>query len=96
MPLPPWPAGPAEAPAVVRPEGGQAVDRLLADMKAARERSRQTLERLGAVDPRGLTWRHFALGDLDLAQWWMLQARHDRDHLQQLRRVKDAPGFPGA
>lgn len=92
-PLPAW-QGPAEAPPVVRPEKGHPIDQLLADMKAARERSRQTLERLAAVDPRPLTWRHFALGELHLGQWWMLQARHDTDHLQQLRRVKAAPGFP--
>jgi hypothetical protein len=36
----------------------------------------------------------FALGELNLAQWWMLQARHDRDHLQQLRAIKASPGFP--
>lgn len=93
-PVPPWPPGPAEAPPVVRPEPGQPIERLLADMRATRERSRQSLERLAGVDPRALRWRHFALGDLDLAQWWMLQARHDRDHLQQLRRVKTSPGFP--
>lgn len=94
-PLPPWPADrAAEAPPVVRPTQGQAFAQLLADMKAARERSRQSLERLGAVDPRPLRFRHFALGELDLGQWWMLQARHDADHLQQLRRVKRAAGFP--
>lgn len=93
-PLPPWPAGPREAPPVVRPEAGQPIERLLADMKAARERSRQSLERLGGVDPRPLTWQHFALGELDLGQWWTLQARHDADHLDQLRRIKAAPGFP--
>lgn len=92
-PLPEW-QGPREAPPVVRPEKGHAIDQLRADMKAARERTGQTLERLAAVDPRRLTWRHFALGELDLGQWWMLQARHDSDHLQQLRRVKAAPGFP--
>jgi DinB family protein len=93
-PLPPWPPGPAEAPPVVRPEKGQPIETLLADMRAARERSRQSIERLAAVDPRPLTWRHFALGELDLAQWWLLQARHDGDHLQQLRRLKTSPGFP--
>jgi hypothetical protein len=93
-PLPPWPPGPAEAPPVVRPEKGRPIAELLADMKATRERSRQSLDRLGAVDPRALRWRHFALGDLDLGQWWMLQARHDGDHLQQLRRLKASPGFP--
>jgi hypothetical protein len=93
-PLPPWPPGPREAPAVVRPEAGHALDRLLADLRAARERSRQSIERLAGVDPRGLTWPHFALGELDLGQWWTLQAQHDRDHVQQLRRIKASPGFP--
>jgi hypothetical protein len=94
--LPPRPPGPAEAPPVVRPEKGRPVDRLLGDMKATRERSRESIEKLGSLDPRLLTWRHFALGDLHLAQWWMLQAAHDRDHLQQLRAVKASPGFPTA
>lgn len=93
-PLPPPGPGPMEAPSVVRPEAGHPIGQLLADMKATRDRSRQSIERLGSVDPRPLTWKHFSLGDLDLAQWWMLQARHDRDHLQQLRALKAAPGFP--
>lgn len=96
-PLPPWPPEVrAEAPPLVRPETGQPIGALLQAMRAARERSRQSLERLGAVDPRPLRWRHFALGELDLSQWWSLQARHDGDHLAQLRRVKASPGFPSA
>ena len=94
-PLPAWPVETrAEAPPVVRPEYGHPIDRLLAEITAARERSRQSLERVAAVDPSPLVWRHFALGELNLAQWWMLQARHDADHLAQLRRVKAEPGFP--
>jgi hypothetical protein len=93
-PLPPWPPGPREAPPVVRPEKGHPIGQLFHDMRTARERSRQSLERLAAIDPRALTWRHFALGEMDLGQWWMLQASHDRDHLQQLQRIKRAPGFP--
>lgn len=92
--LPPSPPGPAEAPPVVRPEKGHPIGQLLADMKATRERSWQSIEKLGACDPCPLTWPHFRLGELNLAQWWMLQAQHDRDHLQQLRGVKAAPGFP--
>ena len=92
--LPPATPGPMEAPPLVRPEKGRPIGQLLGEMKAARERSRQSIERLGTVDPRPFTWKHFALGDLNLAQWWMLQARHDADHLQQLRTVKAAPGFP--
>jgi hypothetical protein len=95
-PLPPWPPGPREAPPVVRPEKGHPIGQLLHDMRAARERSRQSLERLATVDPRALTWRHFTLGELDLGQWWMLTGFHDRDHLQQLRRIKTSPGFPRA
>jgi hypothetical protein len=93
-PLPPWPAGRREAPPVVQPRPAQLLAALVADMKAARERTRQSLERLATVDPRPLRFPHFALGDLHLGQWWMLQARHDGDHLEQLRRVKAAPGFP--
>ncbi len=93
-PLPPWPPGPAEAPPVVRPERGHRVDELLTTFKATRERSRQSIERLATVDPRWLTWPHGRLGELDLAQWWMLQARHDADHLRQLRDVKTSTDFP--
>lgn len=95
-PLPPWPPGPAEAPPVVRPEHGHRLDDLTSTFKATRERSRQSIERLATADPRSLKWRHFMLGELDLAQWWMLQARHDAEHLRQLRAVKAAAGFPGA
>lgn len=95
-PLPPPPPGPAEAPSVVRPEKGHPIGQLLSDLKATRERSRQSIDRLGSSDPRLLTWPHPTRGDLNLAQWWMLQARHDRDHLEQLRAVKAAPGFPQA
>jgi uncharacterized protein DUF1569 len=41
-------------------------------------------------------WPHPLFGELNLAQWWMLQAHHDADHLQQLRAVKTAAGFPKA
>ena len=88
--------GRAEAPQGVWPERGKPVAQLVAEMRAARERSRQTIERLGAVDPRPLTFSHPRLGALDLAQWWRLQAWHDGVHLEQLRAVKAAPGFPKA
>jgi len=88
--------GRAEAPAAVWPERGKAIGALVEDMKAARERSRQTVERVGAVDPRPLIFPHPRLGPLDLAQWWMLQAWHDGIHLEQIRSVKAEPGFPKA
>jgi len=86
----------AEAPQGVWPERGKPFDGLTADLKAARERSRQTIERFGAVDPRPLTFPHPRLGTLDLAQWWMLQVWHDGVHRDQLRALKATPGFPKA
>jgi len=92
--LPSRAAGPAEAPPLVRPEHGHPAEGLLSAFRAACERSRQSVERLAQVDPRPLKWPHPAFGDLDLGQWWLLQAHHDADHLQQLRAVKATPGFP--
>jgi hypothetical protein len=94
--LPAWPPGPAEAPPVVWPSHGKSIGDLLAAMRATRERSRQSIERLGTIDPRPLRFKHLRLGELDLAQWWMLQAEHDGIHLAQIRDVKSAPGFPKA
>jgi hypothetical protein len=94
VPLPP--PGPAKAPEVVYPERGHPLERLIADLRAIRERSRLSVERMATVDPRGLRWRHVTLGEMDLAQWWLLHVRHETDHLQQLRGVKAAPGFPAS
>ena len=96
VPLPPFPPGPAEAPAVVWPERGKPIGELLAGMMATRDRSRQSIDRLATLDPRKLVFPHFRLGHLDLAQWWTLQANHDLLHLGQLRQIKRAPGFPTA
>ena len=95
-PLPAPPPGPAKAPEVVYPERGQQLERLLADLRTTRERSRQAVERVATVDPRVFTWRHLTLGELDLAQWWLLHVRHEADHLQQVRAVKAAKGFPSS
>ncbi len=95
-PLPAPPPGPAEAPAAVWPESGKPVTELVAALKTVRARSRESLERLARVDPRPLTFSHQRLGRLDLAQWWMLQAKHDGTHLEQMRGIKAAPGFPRA
>jgi DinB superfamily len=95
-PLSAEPAAAAEAPQVVWPERGRPIDTLVADMKATRTRSLQSIEKLATADPRPLVFKHFRLGDLDLSQWWRLQVQHDGIHLRQIRDVKAAPGFPGA
>lgn len=84
----------AEAPPVVWPERGKPIATLVGDMKATRARSRQSIDKLGTVDPRPLVFKHFRLGELDLSQWWQLQAHHDGIHLRQIRDVKAHAGFP--
>jgi len=95
-PFPVPPPGDAEAPAVVWPARGKPFAELLATMRATRERSRQSIEKLASLDPRPLTFKHFRFGELDLAQWWQLQAHHDGIHLAQIREIKGAAGFPRA
>jgi DinB superfamily len=95
-PLPPAPPGQADAPELVWPERARPIAELLSTMRATRERSRQSIEKLASVDPRPLTFKHFRFGDLDLSQWWQLQAHHDGIHLAQIREIKSAPGFPHA
>jgi hypothetical protein len=93
-PVPRGAAGRAEAPPMVWPDHGKPVGDLIEAITAARERSRQSIDKLAACDPRTLTFVHARLGKLDLAQWWLLTAEHDRDHLAQIRSLKAAPGFP--
>ena len=91
----PMPAsGAADAPEAVRPTAGKPFPELLATLHATRDRTRQSFDRLAACDPRRLRFKHFHLGDLDLAQWWRLTAEHDRVHLGQIRDIKRAPAFP--
>ena len=95
-PLAAEPAAAADAPPIVWPERGKPIGTLIADMKATRQRSWESLDKLGTVDPRPLVFKHFRLGDLDLSQWWRLQAQHDAIHLRQIRDVKATSGFPKA
>ena len=91
---PPFPPEPMQAPPAVWPGHGKPIGELLATLKATRDRSRQSVERLATCDPRRLVFRHFRLGDMHLGQWWGLTARHDAVHLAQIRAIKAAPGFP--
>jgi DinB family protein len=95
-PMPAPPPGRAEAPAAVWPEFGKPLTELMAALTTVRARSRETIERLARVDPQPLIFSHQRLGRLDLAQWWMLQAKHDATHLEQIRGIKAAADFPRA
>ena len=92
--LPKPPSATLEAPEYVWPTAGKPFEELLATLRAVRERSRQSFDRLAACDPRPLRFKHVHFGDMDLVQWWRLTAEHDRMHLPQVRDIKRAPGFP--
>jgi len=95
-PLAPRPAGAAETPAHIWPEHGHPKADLLAGITAARERSRRNFERVAAIDPRPLVRKHAWAGDLHLGQYWTIVPLHDRIHVQQIRDIKAARGFPKA
>lgn len=86
--------GPAPAPPHIWPQHALPAERLFSEIDAARGRTRQSLERLGSIDPRAITWEHFALGPMHLGQWFALVVVHDRLHVDQIRAVKAAAGFP--
>jgi hypothetical protein len=67
----------------------------MAELRATRERSRQSIDRLGSVDPRPLKWVHVSLGEVNLAHAWSIILLHDKMHLEQIRTIKASPGFPG-
>lgn len=93
-PIPRLPDPLPETPRHIWPEKERPMDQLLAEMKSARARSRQSIERVGAVDPRPLTWKHEFGMVMDLGQWWRMMVNHDRMHLQQIRTIKASLGFP--
>ena len=86
--------GPVEAPPHIWPRGPRPIGELLAELRSTRERSRQSIDRLGSVDPRPLKWIHISLGEVNLAHAWSIILLHDKMHLQQIRDLKTSPGFP--
>ena len=93
IPPPPTP-GPLQAPRLIWPEHGRSKADLLAGIKAAREKSRHSFERMAQIDPRPLVWKHEIFGDMHLGQYWTIIRLHDLQHLEQIQKIKTAPGFP--
>lgn len=81
---------PRAAPEVVRP----APDVRAADAEAGLRASRAALDQI-MHEASGLALgdvkaRHLALGEIDFYQWLLFIAEHDRRHLGQLLRLRDA------
>lgn len=89
-------SSPIPAPRLIWPEHGRPREALLAEIRAVRERSRRSFERVAAIDPRGLIWKHEFLGDLHLGQYWTIVRLHDPQHIEQVQKIKAVAGFPRA
>ncbi len=86
----------AVAPESVRPLPGRSLEPLLAALAESRDRLMQVARRADGQTVGTLTLRHFQLGDLNFYQWLALEAAHEEKHLQQIRRLRARPEFPGA
>jgi hypothetical protein len=86
----------AVAPESVRPLPGRSLEPLLAALGESRERLMLVAGRADGRTVGTLTLRHFQLGDLNFYQWLALEGAHEEKHLQQIRRLRARPDFPGA
>lgn len=84
-----------QAPEAAQPSGRWPAQQLVPEFRAARGRSYDCANRLGA-DARQHFFSHRALGDLDCYQWLLLIAAHGDRHRAQIEEVLATPGFPRA
>ena len=83
------------APEQIRPTGQSLAESLvsLQETRAAIENMRPRLE---AADLTFATYPHPAWGEINLAQWLAFIGLHEGRHLQQVKRLMDAPDFASA
>lgn len=87
-------AGSLEAPDPVRPTRGRPVADLVLELERGAELSRALFAEQDAETMRRLTCPHWLFGVMTLLQWIELVGAHDRDHADQMARVRAHPGFP--
>jgi DinB superfamily len=83
-----------EAPEMVRPQGGVRVAEAVAKNRALMNDLFELRSRLEAVDLSEQSWKHPALGEINLYQWLLLWGEHQDRHRLQIEGVKALPGFP--
>ncbi len=84
----------ATAPDRVKPRSKVEAPSAIARLLSARTRILGTLEAMSALDGSKLSFRHPFFGDLDLYQWLLIGAWHERRHTRQIERIKGSSGFP--
>jgi hypothetical protein len=82
------------APEMVRPQGGVRVAAAVATNQTLMNDLFELRSRIEAVDLSEQTWKHPALGELNLYQWLLLWGEHQDRHRLQIETVKALPGFP--
>ncbi len=84
----------AAAPDRVKPRSRVEAPQALARLEASRQRILEGLEALSPRDGSKLAYRHPFFGELDLYQWLLVGAWHERRHTRQIERIKASAGFP--
>ncbi len=87
-------AGPLKNPEMVTPTRGRALGDLVFELERGAAVSRSAFEPLDVDLLRSLTCPHPLFDLLTLLQWIDLVGFHDREHAEQIVRVKRQPGFP--
>lgn len=87
-------AGPLKNPAIVTPTRGRAVGDLVLELERGAAVSRAAFEPLDPELLRRLTCPHPLYGVLTLFHWIELLGHHDRDHADQIDRLRRHRDFP--
>lgn len=84
----------APAPDRVTPRSRVEAPLALARLDSARSRILENLESLSGLDGAKLMYPHPFFGELDLYQWLLIGAWHERRHTRQIERIKGDSRFP--
>jgi hypothetical protein len=76
------------APAAVQPRPGVTRAMALADLERSRARLLETLEGADGVALGTFSFPHPLLGPLDLYQWLLFLAQHERRHTHQIAEIR--------
>jgi hypothetical protein len=82
------------APEMVLPQGGVRIADAVAKNRSVIDEIFNLRSRLESVDLSGQSWKHPALGQLNLYQWLLLLGEHEERHRLQIEAVKASTGFP--
>jgi hypothetical protein len=75
------------APELVQPREGLTADEALARLTTARTRMIGALQKASGLALASVTFPHPVVGPLNVYQWGLMAAQHERRHLEQIRAV---------